>query len=295
MSLFSVVVCTRDRPEALARALAALDGQSAPGFEVVVVDQSAVQNVALAREAASREHLRVVHDHGKGLSRARNIGVEQTSSSWVAFVDDDCVPAPDWAAELDRAIDEHPEVSYVSGYVGDGRVENEYYVRASVSEVREARVLRGPRVPPAHLGLGVCFAVKRAAVFGLQGFDVRLGPGAKTFPAADDMDFNYRFLRQGGAAFVTPAVRVTHEQWRSDREISALYRGYWRATAGMAMKHARLGDPRGGWWLWGLAARDVAGMAWGASKRRSRQRFRVSGSMLVGTIEGTVAGLRQRW
>jgi GT2 family glycosyltransferase len=143
--------------------------------------------------------------------------------------------------------------------------------------------------------MGVSFSVKRATIAELGGFDERLGPGVPDLPAADDMDFNYRLLRAGHAAFVTPRVRVTHEQWRTPDEIVALYRGYWRAWAGFAGKHLRQGDRRGGTWLWLTGARDIAGIAWSALRLRSRLRARVAAAMLAGFARGSMIGLRRRW
>lgn len=46
---------------------------------------------------------RLLRTEQAGLSRARNMGLSESSGSWVAFLDDDAVPEPEWAgALLDR-------------------------------------------------------------------------------------------------------------------------------------------------------------------------------------------------
>ncbi len=35
-----------------------------------------------------------------GISLARNLGLRVATSEWVAFLDDDALPAPDWADQL---------------------------------------------------------------------------------------------------------------------------------------------------------------------------------------------------
>jgi GT2 family glycosyltransferase len=293
-SAFTVVVCTRDRSERLRNTLDALGSQTSNHFSVVVVDQSAPPDAELARRAAADPHLEVVPDGGSGLSRARNIGARRTRTEWVAFLDDDCVPEPDWAERLEQELGRHPEADIVTGHVDPGSPRGDY-VPASAFPVERPALRRGRFRHPGHLGLGVCMAVRRSAIERLGGWDERLGAGVPRFPAAEDMDFNYRLLRDGGAGFVTPAARSRHEQWRSPRELESLYRGYMRGWSGFALKHLRTGDPLGGLWLWGIGAVDVLDMLDSALRGRSRFRLRLAGAKLRGLLEGTVAGLRARW
>ena len=285
---FTVVVCTRDRPRQLAETLAALERQTRRDFEVMVVDQGDAP-------VLERPGVRVIADSGRGLSRARNAGIAAATSDWIAFVDDDCLTDPDWAEELAREIQEHPDSWLVSGHVGERATPGGEYLRVSVFEVEAARTLAGRRVRPWDIGLGVCFAVRRDVVEQLGGFDERLGAGAPDFPAADDMDFNYRLLAAGGSARVTPRVRSFHDQWRTPAELAPLYRGYMKAWAAFAMKHLRTGDVRGGLWLWSLGFRDFARMLASSLRRRSLLRLRVAGAKLRGLVEGTLKGLLRSW
>ncbi len=289
---FTVVVCTRDRPELLPTTLDALLGQG--GFPLLVVDQSEARDDALARRAAGEPRLEVVSDRGRGLSRARNVGSARAGTDWVVFVDDDCVPEADWAERLQAVLDRAPDVDIVSGHV-DAPVPAADYVPASAFPVERTALVRGRFRHPGGAGFGVCMAVRRAAIERLGGWDERLGPGAAEFPAADDMDFNYRLLRSGGAALLTPEVRSRHEQWRTPAELEPLYRGYLKAWSGFAMKQLRGGDVAGGLWLWTIGVVDFLDMLASAIGRRSRLRLRLALAKLRGLAEGTAAGLRTRW
>jgi GT2 family glycosyltransferase len=291
---FAVVVCTRNRPGLLAQTLDALGAQSRPDFPIVVVDQSDSADPALELRATSDRRVTVVPDGGRGLSRARNIGSRRTDSDWVVFVDDDCVPEPEWAERLAEALVAHPEAEIVSGHV-EGTASDGDYVPVSAFPIARPSLRRGRFRHPGHIGFGVCMAVRRSAIERLGGWDERLGPGQAEFPAADDMDFNYRLLRSGGVAYLTPAVRARHEQWRSPADLETLYRGYLRAWAGFAMKHLRSGDPLGGLWLWTIGVVDFLDMLESALRRRSRRRLRLAAAKLRGLVEGTLRGLRARW
>jgi len=93
--MISVVVPARDRPQALARCLAALAHQRGD-VEVVVVDDSDEGN-AVALGA------RIVRGGGRGPAAARNLGARAARGDVVCFTDDDCVPAADWAQRVAAA------------------------------------------------------------------------------------------------------------------------------------------------------------------------------------------------
>ena len=86
MSDVSVVVCTMDRPEALARCVGALRACTPPPAQIVVVDQG-TRPVALE----GVDYLRMAE---RGVSRGRNRGADAATQELLAFTDDDCVPAP---------------------------------------------------------------------------------------------------------------------------------------------------------------------------------------------------------
>jgi glycosyltransferase involved in cell wall biosynthesis len=291
----TVAVCTRDRAERLRATLAALLGQEDADFELLIVDQSAESNPELERLERERPRTVVVRDRGRGLSRARNLALDAAAGDWIAFVDDDCVAEPDTVAALRREIAGHPEVDWISGDVSAAGAPAGDYLPVTTFPVARERRVAGRRVIPGTIGFGVFFAVRRATAERLGGWDERLGPGVPDFPAADDMDFNHRLLRSGAAAWLSPRIRLRHDQWRSPEELAPLHRGYVRAWAGFAMKQLRGGDVGGGLWLWSWGLVDVLHMAAGAARRRSRLRARLALAKLVGLVEGTAKGAMRRW
>ncbi len=292
---YTVVVCTRDRADQLLQVLAALAGQAGATFPVVVVDQSATPDPDVDRWVAAHDNVTLVRDRGRGLSRARNLGATHVTTEWIVLLDDDCLPEPGWATALAQTLDAHPEAGVVSGHVGAGSLPSSEYPAVTTFPVDAERLRSGRWTRPWHIGFGVCMAVRRSVVDALGGWDERLGAGTDEFPAAEDMDFNYRFLRSGGMALATPAVRSNHQQWRSVEQLGPLYQGYMTAWAGFAVKHLRAGDLTGGTWLWLLGAADATRMALSALRRRSRMRLGLARVKFVGLATGTVRGLRRQW
>ena len=105
----TVVVPTRDRPDALGSCLDALDAQTATSFEIVVVDDASRDPAAVAAVVARHARARTLVGAGDGPAAARNLGARHARASRICFTDDDCRPAPGWldalAARFDRGAD----------------------------------------------------------------------------------------------------------------------------------------------------------------------------------------------
>jgi len=122
----SIVILTSNRARLLADCLAALENQTRPPDEILIVDNGSTdgaramlsqraQEPATPSEAspllpspqASRlRHpapaVRVIQGpRAGGWAAARNLGVREAGGDWVAFTDDDCIPAPDWVARIE--------------------------------------------------------------------------------------------------------------------------------------------------------------------------------------------------
>jgi glycosyltransferase involved in cell wall biosynthesis len=99
----SVVVCayTLDRWDLLSSAVRAAALQDHRPHEVLLVVDHNDALVLRAREDLAGTGVTVLANrYGRGLSGARNTGVEEASGDVVAFLDDDAVPEPGWLAAL---------------------------------------------------------------------------------------------------------------------------------------------------------------------------------------------------
>lgn len=100
---YSIVVCAYLSHRTLARSLNSLRAQTFRDFEVVLVDSS--PDDAGAEIARGYPEVRLIRPGRRlGVHAARNTGVASTRGERVVFTDPDCVAAPDWLMELDRAF-----------------------------------------------------------------------------------------------------------------------------------------------------------------------------------------------
>jgi glycosyltransferase involved in cell wall biosynthesis len=114
MPSVSVVVPTHNRAERLERLLRALGEQTvgSEAFEVIVVDDGSTDATArVIEEAGAAGELRmraISRAQPGGPAAARNEGWRKAAAPLVAFVDDDCEPAPQWLERLSEAASANP-------------------------------------------------------------------------------------------------------------------------------------------------------------------------------------------
>jgi GT2 family glycosyltransferase len=110
----SVVVCSYNGASKLGDCLDALAEQRVT-VEVLVVDDGSTDGT----EAAAQRHGYSVirHEQNRGISAARNTGLRNSTTSIVAFCDDDCIPPVNWTEQLLAAWTTNPEVTMIGGLV----------------------------------------------------------------------------------------------------------------------------------------------------------------------------------
>jgi GT2 family glycosyltransferase len=251
----TVVVCTRDRSELVRAAVTSiLEGDDVPQ-ELVVIDQSVgptedLESLAGASGCAIR-HLRLSET---GLSRARNVGIDNAGCDLVAFVDDDVVVASDWLSSLVRPLNPAERLATTGRVlIGEAEVPNALQPSSAVSP--HAAEFAG-RLQTDVLA-GGNMAVPRRAFFDVGVFDERLGAGA-AYPAADDNDFGYRLLEAGYRIAYVPEATVFHRAWRPGEDYLRLRWGYGVGQGGFYAKHTSLRDTHMLGRFAGHAARRIA-------------------------------------
>lgn len=210
----SVIVCTFNRAPFLRRCLAALVSQSAPAmsYEVLVVDNKSTDTTAedVAQVMACHANVRYVLEDRQGLSHARNRGLRETASPWVAYVDDDGEVFRDFVEQVIEAIKHEPFDAFGGLYLPKyppGKPSwflNEYASNAQISP-QTCSIPHG-----THWFSGGICAFSRSALEAVGGFPVGLGMTGRKLAYGEETLVQVRMHRAGYRLGFVPAVCMNH-------------------------------------------------------------------------------------
>lgn len=286
----TVVVPCRDRPDHLARCLAAVTAQLQPGDAVLVID-SASRDAAAVASVVAATGARLLRCDQPGAARARNAGWQAAGAEVVAFVDDDVVVSDGWLEALAAAF-AGPDVAFAAGRttLPDGHAGA---VTSTWTSVEPPAVVTADTA--GVLGAGN-LALRRSVLAAVGGFDERLGP-ATWFAAGEDVELVDRVLATGTTGRYVAAAVARHEQWRSGRELLG---AQWAYGKGMGARVALLlrRSPRAGVRLvpelvrlGGLRTAVARGLAAAGPRRPPTISWLGPVLWRAGAVAGFVAGL----
>jgi O-antigen biosynthesis protein len=229
----SVVICTRNRPAALDRCLAALEQLAYPRFDVLVVDNAPHDTGAM--EVARSRGVRYLVEPVAGLSRARNTGARACSSDVIAFTDDDAVPERAWLSHL-AAQFRDPSVAVATGRTLP-LLDPTDPIASDVTDLGP-HPIQLDRLHPlwfemasfGGIGNGNNMAFRRCVFDEWRGFDGRLGRGA-FLPSCEEHRAFAELIEQGHAVVYAPAARVWHPVPKTSEQ---RHREYLRSRSDLA-------------------------------------------------------------
>jgi len=110
MPRVTVVIPTLDRKEFLEQAIETVRLQTHESLECIVVDDGSTDGTREYIESLDYDALRTIYrDEAKGLSNARNAGIEASEGEYVTFLDSDDILYPHAVETLVSIIDEQPD------------------------------------------------------------------------------------------------------------------------------------------------------------------------------------------
>jgi O-antigen biosynthesis protein len=249
----SVVVCSYNGETTIGRCLEALERLDYPDYEVIVVDDGSTDRTS---EIASRFDFRLIRTDNRGLSCARNTGIEAATGEIVAFTDDDAWPDPDWLRHLAHAFasGDHAGIGGPNLAPDDaGLVEN----AVAHAPGGPVHVLVTDEIAEHIPGCNMAF--RRDALEAVGGFD----PQFKV--AGDDVDVCWRLQEEGRTIGFAPGAVVLHRRRRTIRAYLGQQAAYGKAEALLERKWPHRYNRRGhvAW----------SGTVYGAPSRRRGRRI----------------------
>jgi glycosyltransferase involved in cell wall biosynthesis len=211
----SVIIPTYNRAAMVTEAVASVLNQTYPNLEVLVVDDGSTDGTAAAL-ARFGERLRVLRQaHRRGVSAARNLGIEAARGDWLALLDSDDLWLPEKLARQMACLADRPELL--------------------ICQTEEIWVRRGVRVnkPLSHrMAAGQIFLpslerclVSPSAVVLHRDLIERHGGFDESLPAAEDYDLWLRLSWRYEVGLVPEPLMVKRgghddqlsRQWGLDR------------------------------------------------------------------------------
>jgi GT2 family glycosyltransferase len=247
--VFSIVVPTFRRPEALRALLKALAASRFPldRMEVILVDDSGSDDLeavlAPFRQCFALTALCTPH---LGPAPARQAGIDRAQGEFLAFTDDDCIPEEDWLGELQAALEKHPGCA-IGGAVRNGLPGN---VFSSVTQIIFDYIVQ-PQADQEVEFVGTGNVAYPAAAFReIGGLD-----RSWQISGAEDRDLCRRWRASGRRFVQHPAAAIRHYHpltWRKFLD------QHFRYGKGSGRFHRESSLPRSGFYT-GLIAAGFAG------------------------------------
>lgn len=228
----SIILCTCNRTGPLQRVLDALGKMSVKHewkVELLMVDNgfNEVSSALLKNATLDNMQVRYLREAQKGKGHALNTGLAEARGDIILFLDDDTIPAEDWAEQMVAAL-VNGDCEAVTGQITIAANLNRPWLTASqrwwLASSHDAQPRHGSREL-----IGANMGFRRSILERVDSFDPELGPGA--LGLAEDGLFGWQLVEAGFKIGYAAEARVTHQP-----DVSRLTRGGWLSEA---RKHGR--------------------------------------------------------
>jgi len=232
----SVVIPTRNRPDALLKCLTALDAQTAEDFEVIVIDDASDTPASRLVESAALPHLNLQflrNERRRGPAYSRNRGIQAAQGRYIAFVDDDVRVVPSWLqVHLDARQGVEDSLISIGPLAAPADWDSQTWTRWEAATLQREydRMLAGVYTATwrqFHTGNALA---PRECILTVHGFD-------EGFLRAEDIELGLRLAQSGCQFRFVPAAIGWHYSRRSltawlqvarsygdcDRRLDAMY------------------------------------------------------------------------
>jgi len=217
----SIVIPTFNRPQALKACLAALKAQDYRGsWEVIVVDDGSYTDTgAIIAAFSGRVNLHLLRQDNRGPAAARNAGVQQAKYDYLAFLDDDCEPDPNWLESMATHL--------ISGLLVGGRTENKLSsnLYSETSQLLVAYLYEYFKNTPWYFFTSNNFAMDKISFLQVGGFDQSF-----LTSAGEDRAFCVKWGHQGKRLEYVSDALVWHSHKLTFQTFCQLHMKYGRAS-----------------------------------------------------------------
>jgi GT2 family glycosyltransferase len=193
----SLIIITLNRAALLQRTLHGLSRQSRAIDEIIVVDNGPTADT---EQVVSSFTARYIPEQRRGYGHARNRGLAEAGGDIIYFLDDDCVPEPDWSDVLWNVLDSG-DADLASGSRAPGQ--------QGLAARLEYLSTDGPVLSPG-LAAGPARHLSTSNLILRRDVVAKVGCFDTTLTMCEDRDFTTRARKLGFRLRYEPQARVTH-------------------------------------------------------------------------------------
>jgi len=236
----SVIICTKDRPEALNECLDSLLDNTLLPFEILIIDQSeTLDSKEKAKNLTERApFITYIQNPQKGVSSSKNLGIKHSHGTVIAFTDDDCIVSTNWIKNAVEEFSIDPRICCIVGRVLHQKTMDE----RQVLKVEEGGNLFQDKTNPWRIGpSGGNLFIKKSIFDKIGLFDTMFGPG-EIFKSAEDADILYRICKAKIAIKFSPSLVIAHNRPRSGNAHYERIFHYGIGISAFMLKHISFND-----------------------------------------------------
>jgi GT2 family glycosyltransferase len=238
---FSIIVAVRNEVDHIEECIHAVFNQDYRGpYEVIVVDGMSTDGTfELLQKLQKSYQFKVITNQKINAAAGRNLGINNASGDYVAFIDGDAIATRDWLTQIQKAF----ENSNSAGVGGpDLLPENTNATAHVIGIIMTSPFARGGKLNPStqhalmeeeqyveHIPTcNVCFKKEILQKIGM--FD-------EAFVKGQDLELNYRIIKAGYKLYYSPKIQVLHYRRQTIKEFSQQIYKWAKAKIAIIKKH----------------------------------------------------------
>jgi GT2 family glycosyltransferase len=211
----TIAIVTKNRPKLLAACLTSLTNQTTPPTAILVIDQSRHPSATKIRRRFPDLPIRLYRQPKGTVPKGRNLALSVCRTTYLGFIDDDCLVDPAWVTQALRAIIS-PKTAYALGktqlknpanLVAFAQYKN-YQDWLSAKITHPTGQIKAQAFDTKNVLLRLAVIKQRSLTFDPQ-FS---GPN---FAGVDDVDFGLQLSQHGLVGRYCPAMQITHPETTS--------------------------------------------------------------------------------
>ena len=213
-ALVVVVIVNYNAGELLLEAVRALEQQTYRDFQLIVVDNASTDG-SIGALCADTPGIQVIQaERNLGFAAANNLAVRRAPAArWIALLNPDALPEPDWLAELMSAALEHPDCASIASRTLDARDASVLDGAGDAYHTSGRHWRRGYGCGAAGMFEAVeevFSASGAAALYARVAWDEVGGLDERFFCYAEDVDLGFRLRLAGYRCLYAPTAVARH-------------------------------------------------------------------------------------